>query len=90
MEEKLKNILITINKEHQKKISDQIYGIFLLGFILGVIFSYTGILGFFAGFCCGIIIRNRFYKQTNEFIEKSYFLCSLIITNVKNKLETKS
>ena len=36
----------------------------------GKIFSYTRILDFFAGVCCGIIIRNRFYIQTNEFIEK--------------------
>ena len=34
--------------------------IFISGFILGAIFSYTGLLGFLAGVATGIIVMNNY------------------------------
>ena len=89
MEDKLKNILITLNNEHEKKINEQISGIFLFGFMIGIIFSYTGFLGYSSGFITGIVLRNHFSKQISEFMEKTNYVYYIIIKKVKNNLEIK-
>jgi hypothetical protein len=80
-EDTLKKILNEINEEHQKKIDNQIYGIFLFGFLSGYIFSHTSFLGFFFGFLTGLVIRNTFSKKSYETIEK----VSNIFTNMLDK-----
>ena len=79
----IKKILNEINEEHQKKIDGQIYGIFLFGFLSGIIFSYTSFLGFFIGFLTGLVIRNNFSKQSYEFIEKISILSKNMLDKVK-------
>ena len=69
-EDKLKILLKEINEDHQIKIDQQISGIFLFGFLSGVVFSYTGLMGFSVGFSTGLVIRNSFSKKSYETIEK--------------------
>ena len=68
-EERLKNILNEINNKHKQKIDQQIYGIFLFGFMIGVVFSYTSLLGYSAGFVTGIIACNNFPRKVRDRIE---------------------
>lgn len=81
MEDRVKTLLTNMNDEHQQKIDQQISGIFLFGFLAGIVFSYTSILGYSAGFLTGVIIRNSFSKKSQEFIEK----CIDIFYNIYNK-----
>jgi len=71
MEDRVRTLLTTLNDEHQKKIDQQISGIFLFGFMAGIIFSYTSTLGYIAGFLTGVVVRNNFSKKSHEFVEKS-------------------
>ena len=71
MEEKIKLILDEKHIESQNKLNSQINGIFLFGFISGIIFSYSNIIGYIGGFFLGIIIRNNLSKKTEKIIENS-------------------
>jgi uncharacterized membrane protein required for colicin V production len=84
MEDRVKTLLSTMNDKHQKKIDQQISGIFLFGFMTGIVFSYTGILGYIAGFLAGVVVRNSFSKKSQEFVEKSVDT----FYNVFNKAKT--
>jgi|LakMenEpi03Aug12_release.lakeMendotaPanAssembly.Ray.scaffolds.fasta_scaffold202812_1 hypothetical protein len=83
-EDSLKKILNEINEEHQIKIDNQIYGIFLFGFISGYIFSYTGFMGFFIGLLTGLVIRNTFSKKSYETIEKISDIFYSMLNKAKN------
>jgi hypothetical protein len=91
-DDKLKSLLKEINEDHQTKIDQQLSGhqtkidqqlsgIFLFGFLSGVVFSYTGFMGFVVGFSTGLVIRNSFSKKSYETIEK----VSDIFFNILNK-----
>ena len=71
MEEKIKIILDEKHLESQNKLNNQINGIFLFGFISGIIFSYCNLIGYIGGFFLGIIIRNNLTKKTEKIIENS-------------------
>lgn len=71
MKEKIKLILDEKYIESQNKLNSQINGIFLFGFISGIIFSYSNIIGYIGGFFLGIIIRNNLSKKTEKIIENS-------------------
>lgn len=81
MEERLRNVLNEMNSKHKQKIDQQIYGIFLFGFMMGVVFSYTNLLGYSAGFVTGIIAFNNFPTKVRDRIED----LNHIFSNVLNK-----
>lgn len=89
IEERLKNVLNEINTEHKQKIDQQIYGIFLFGFIIGILFSYTSLLGYSAGFVTGIIACNNFPKKVKERIEDITYICSNLFDKMKIMLQVK-
>jgi len=82
-EERLRNVLNEMNSKHKQKIDQQIYGIFLFGFMMGVIFSYTNLLGYSAGFVTGIIACNNFPTKALDRIED----LNHIFSNVLNKIK---
>lgn len=88
-EERLKKVLTEINNDHKNKIDQQIYGIFLCGFMTGVIFSYTSLLGYSAGFITGIIINNNFSNKFNEYIENINYIFSNSLNKMKTLLNIK-
>lgn len=45
------------------------YIIFTAGLVLGMILSYTGLLGFIAGIGTGLFLGNKYDKITNVIIE---------------------
>ena len=56
----LKETLEKMQDEHKDKINERISGLILLGFILGILFSHTGTLGFVSGFITGIILKKNY------------------------------
>ena len=88
-EDKLKILLKEINEDHQVKIDQQIYGIFLFGFLSGVLFSHTGLIGFSVGFLTGLVIRNSFSKKSYETIEKITDIFSNMLNKAKVMFNVK-
>jgi hypothetical protein len=75
-------------EEHHKKnidlINDKISGIFLYGVIVGIIVSYSGLLGYVAGVGSGIILANKFSIITNQVNIGSSNIFDNIITQIKS------
>lgn len=63
-----------ILSDHRNKINNDIFGMIMFGFILGVFFSYTNLLGIIIGFILGIITAGKFEDSEN-------ILC--MITSIK-------
>ena len=69
-EEKIKKILDDHMHNNMKNINEQIGGIFLYGFITGVIASYSGLLSYLAGISTGIILSKK-YEYISCYISKN-------------------
>ena len=89
IEERLKSVLNEINTEHKQKIDQQIYGIFLFGFMMGIMFSYTSLLGYSSGFVTGVIVSNNFPKKLQERIEDLNYIFSNIFNKMKTMIHLK-
>ena len=88
-EERLIKVLHEINSKHKQKIDEQIYGIFFFGFMSGIVFSYTNILGYSAGFVTGIIACNHFPTKVRDKIEDVNHIFSNVLNKTKIMLYTK-
>ena len=66
MEERVRTIMIELNQNHRKYMNERISGIFSFGFVMGLIFSYTGILGFISGIIVGIVLARKFPDDALE------------------------
>lgn len=62
MEERIKVMMKEMNDAHSEYIDERISGIFLFGFIMGLVFSYTGIIGFVCGVATGIVLARKYPK----------------------------
>ena len=71
-EERLRNLLEDHSNKlldkHMNEVNQKRTTILLSGFILGIIFAYSGILGFCVGLIIGIFIANSF--KYNPMIQK--------------------
>lgn len=59
-DERIRNIIENIQEKHRKQIDEKISSMIILGFVLGIFFSYTSLLGFCTGFTCGVITTRKF------------------------------
>ena len=84
LDERVKNVLETSQREHSQKIDDRISSIFLFGFVTGVFFAYSGMLGFATGVVAGCVITRKFpdeiYSRVNRVVE-------LVSSIYQNKIE---
>jgi hypothetical protein len=60
MEEEVKKLLEDYENRNIKNVNDRIEGIFIYGFIIGIIASYSGLLSYFAGISTGIIFSKKY------------------------------
>jgi hypothetical protein len=67
LDEKLKNVLTEMQTENNKRIDEKISSIVMMGFILGVFFSYTNLLGLCTGFGLGVITSRKFGPETYSY-----------------------
>ena len=63
MEDRIKIMMTEMQETHKKYIDDRISGIFLFGFVMGLVFSYTGIIGFVCGVATGIVLARKFPQK---------------------------
>ena len=87
MEDRLRIILEEKSIESQKNLDKQITGIFLFGFMCGIIFSYSSMIGYIGGFLVGIVVRNNLTKQSNEYVERTVVLFTNVIYSAKKMLK---
>lgn len=85
-EEKLKKLLDDQIDKHISIVNDRVSGVFLYGFIAGVIMSYSGFLSYFAGIGTGVMIAKKYkyisYQITENF---TYFFQNIINQVIPNK-----
>jgi hypothetical protein len=79
--EKLRKILDEQTNNQLKIINERVSGIFLYGFIVGIIMSYSGFLSYFAGIGTGIVVSRKYKYISHQITEK----VSYIFQNVINR-----
>ena len=84
IEERLKKILDNQLEQHISIINENISGVFLYGFIAGVIMSYSGFLSYFAGIGTGIIISKKYKYISYQITEKASYLFQNVINKSKS------
>ena len=64
-------------------VNDRIGGIFVYGFILGVIMSYSGFLSYFAGVGTGIVVAKKYKFISHQISEKAMYIFQNTIRQVQ-------
>jgi hypothetical protein len=83
-EERIKKMLDDNLDERVKIINESFSGVFLYGFISGIIMSYSGFLGFFFGIGTGILISKKYKYISSQITEKASYLFQTVIDKAKN------
>ena len=58
-----------LNREHLEFVNKRLSGIFVLGFVCGIVFSYCGIIGFLGGGIVGLFISKMDVSTSNTLID---------------------
>jgi hypothetical protein len=86
-----KEINTLLNDKFEKHINDmneRLSGVFLCGFMVGVIASYSGFLSYLSGIGTGVILVNKYSYFSSQISDKASYIFQnvLNIINVKLKL----
>ena len=73
-EEKLKKLLEEQTDKHIEIVNERVSGVFLYGFIIGVIMSYSGILAYAAGIGTGVLISRKYKYISYQITEKAIYI----------------
>lgn len=60
LEDRVKQVIRDMHKQHSRQIDQQVYSILFLGIMIGIALAYSGLLGFSSGFITGVIISEKF------------------------------
>jgi hypothetical protein len=84
-EERIKKILDEQMNHNVDVINERIGGVFIYGFIAGVIMSYSGFLSYFAGICTGIVISNKYKFISHQISEKTTYIFNNVLKHAQKK-----
>lgn len=73
-EEKIKKMLDNQLEQQLSTINKRVAGVFLYGFISGVIMSYSGFLSYLAGIGTGVLIAKKYEYISYQITEKASYL----------------
>jgi hypothetical protein len=76
LDERVKTVLTELQTEHRRKVDEKVSGMVTLGFILGLVFAYTGLLGFCSGFALGVVTTHKFGEEAYGWSQNVVTLCS--------------
>jgi hypothetical protein len=82
-EERIKKMLDDNLYNHINIVNERVSGIFLYGFIAGVIMSYSGFLAYFAGVGTGILISKKYKYISSQITEKASYLFQNVLNKAK-------
>ena len=83
-EERLKKLLYEQHKKQTDMINDRIGGVFLYGVFVGIIISYSGFMGYISGVGSGIIITTKYNYISEQILDKTSYIFSNILKQLKN------
>ena len=72
-------------EKHINEMNERLSGIFLCGFMVGVIASYSGFLSYLSGVGTGVILVNKYSYLSSQIADKA----SVIFQNVLNIINLK-
>lgn len=78
-EEKLKKLLDERLDKHIDILNERASGVFLYGFIIGIIMSYSGFLAYFAGIGTGVLFSRKYKFISYQITEKATYLFQNIV-----------
>ena len=78
-EEKIKKLLDENLERHVSIMNERVSGVFLYGFMVGVIMSYSGFLSYFAGIGTGVLISKKYKYISYQITEKASYIFQNII-----------
>ena len=85
IEDKMRNLLDDYMVNNVKKINERVGGVFLYGFMTGVIASYSGFISYIAGISTGIIIAKKYdyisYYISENCVELFQYINNLMYNN---------
>ena len=69
-EERIKKMLDDQIEKQVKAVNEQVGGVFLYGVVVGIVMSYSGFLGYFAGIGTGVLFSHKYkiisYQLTTQ------------------------
>jgi hypothetical protein len=83
MSKKTEEIVKKILDDKLNSINEKIGGIFVYGFISGVIMCYSGFLSYFCGIGTGIIIANKYSFVSNQISEKVTYIFDNMVKHIQ-------
>lgn len=85
-EEKLRNMLDEQLDKHVEVVNERVSGVFLYGFIVGIIMSYSGFLAYFAGIGTGVLIARKYEFISYQITEKASYLFQNVVNHFDKKI----
>ena len=82
-EEKINKLFDSKLEEHISVLNERIGGVFLYGFIVGVVVSYSGFLSYFAGIGTGVLIAKKYEYISYQITEKATCLLNTVLKTYK-------
>jgi hypothetical protein len=74
-------------EKHINEMNERLSGIFLCGFMVGVIASYSGFLSYLSGVGTGMILINKYGYLSNQISDKASYIFQNVINLINIKLK---
>ena len=87
MEQRIEKLLDAYMEKHKNYVGEKTTGIFLYGFMSGVVFSYSGLLGYIFGIGTGAFLANNLKKYRCLIIDFIMIRFSSIINIAKSSTD---
>lgn len=85
MEERVQFLLNSHLEKEKKYVNERLSGIFIFGFICGVIISYSGFLGYSFGVGTGVALSQYYSRYTGRVTKKIILLFNHFMDRVVEK-----
>jgi len=84
-EERIKRLMDENLQQHIEIVNDRVGGVFFYGVIVGIVISYSGLLGYVAGVGTGVVLATKYKFIAYQISERGSDLFQNILKNINKK-----